>query len=190
MNISDVLDPTKRKALYALLLAAGTLLVTFNVATELDVANWVEVIVQVAGFVGIVIMAVKTKRFDFKGIYAAAATLVGALTVAGVLTDGAASQSLDTLAQLGVAFAAYQAFVRTNTTVPTGQPLEEVAAEQTVVVPEPVDHMAPDVGLFTSRQDRPHRVDEGGWATEGVVITIAAVVVILCGLVWLLQNLG
>lgn len=127
--LDNLLDQTKRKALYALLLAAGTLLVVFNVATQVSVENWVEVIVQALGVVGIVVAAIKTKRFDYTVLYSAAAALVGALTVAGVLVDGQKSQALDTLAQLGVAIAAYQAFVRTNTTVPDGQPLDEYVAE-------------------------------------------------------------
>lgn len=173
-RLTALLDPTKRKALYALLLAAGGILVIFNFAPQVTVVNWVEVLVQAVGVVGIVIMAIKTKRFDFKAIYAAAAGLVAALTVAGVLNDGQSSQAYDTMAQLGVAFAAYQAFVRTNTTVPTGQPIEEVYAAR-----HGADRLRNEVGQV--------RVDDAGQASNGLLLTIVLVLVGIAAVIFIVN---
>lgn len=136
--LDNLLDQTKRKALYALILALGAFLVIFNYVPQLTVDQWVEVVIQAVGVLAIVVAAVKAKRLDYTLLYTAAAGLVAALTVAGVFTEGRQEQSLDLLAQVGVVLAAYQAFVRTNTTVPTGQPLEEYVAESI-----PVETVAP-----------------------------------------------
>ena len=53
------------------------------------------------------------------------AALVAALTVAGVVTSGQAEQTYALMAQAGIALSMFQAFVRTNSAVPTGEPLEE-----------------------------------------------------------------
>ena len=119
------LDPTKRKALYGLLLAAGTLLVILGYAPQVTVDNWVEVIVQALGVLGLLLASYRAKRLDYTGLYAAAAALVAALTVAGVVTSGQAEQAYALMAQAGIALSMFQAFVRTNSAVPTGEPLEE-----------------------------------------------------------------
>lgn len=119
------LDPTKRKALYGLLLAAGTLLVILGYAPQVTVENWVEVAIQALGVLGLLLAGLKAKRLDYTGIYLAAAALVAALTTVGVVSSGQAAQAADFMAQVAIVLPMFEAFVRTNTSVPTGEPLEE-----------------------------------------------------------------
>lgn len=119
------LDPAKRKALYGLLLAAGTLLVILGYAPQVTVENWVEVAIQALGVLGLLLAGLKAKRLDYTGIYLAAAALVAALTTVGVVSSGQAAQAADFMAQVAIVLPMFEAFVRTNTSVPTGEPLEE-----------------------------------------------------------------
>ncbi len=66
-----------------LILAAGTLLVTLGYASEVTVQNWVEVIMQVVGVLGLLLASYNAKRLDYTGIYLAAAGLVTGLTGEG-----------------------------------------------------------------------------------------------------------
>jgi hypothetical protein len=121
----DSLDPAKRKALYGLILAAGTLLVTLGYASEVTVQNWVEVIMQVVGVLGLLLASYNAKRLDYTGIYLAAAGLVAGLTGVGLITGGQGSQATDFMAQAVIVLPMFEAFVRTNTATPTGEPLAE-----------------------------------------------------------------
>jgi hypothetical protein len=119
------LNPAKRKALYGVLLAFATLVVVLGYATQVTVENWVELAVQVLGVVGLLLAGWKAKRLDYTGIYLGAAGLVAALTAVGVISDGQAEQAASFMAQFAVAAGMFQAFVRTDNTVPTGEPLVE-----------------------------------------------------------------
>lgn len=119
------LDPKKRKALYGLLLAAGTLLVILGYAPQVTVDNWVEVIVQALGVIGLLLAGWKAKRLDYTGIYLSAAALVTGLTAVGIVSDGQAAQAADFMAQAAIVLPMFEAFVRTNTATPTGEPLAE-----------------------------------------------------------------
>lgn len=124
-KITAWLDPKKRKALYGLLLAAGTLLVILGYAPQVTVDNWVEVIVQALGVIGLLLAGWKAKRLDYTGIYLSVAALVTGLTAVGIVSDGQAAQAADFMAQAAIVLPMFEAFVRTNTSVPTGEPLEE-----------------------------------------------------------------
>lgn len=127
----NFLDPAKRKLLYGVISALAVIVVTLGYAPQAAVDNWVEVITQVIGLLALVLASVKAKRVDYTAVYGGAAALVAALTVAGVLNEGVSSQIYDIMAQAVIALPLLVAFVRTDSSVPTGEP----AAEAAVVTP-------------------------------------------------------
>jgi hypothetical protein len=138
------LSPAGRKAIYAALGAIGTILVLLGLAPDVDVANWVEVVAAVLGVAALVLAAVKAKRVDYTAFYAAGAAVVATLVTAGVLNDGQASHIYEILAAAATAVPLVIAALRTNTTVPTGEPIDEYVAPEAIVAREPRG----DVGLF------------------------------------------
>lgn len=126
---SDGLTPSGRKALYSVGSALVLLAAYIGFAPGVSIENWVEVAVQVVGVVGLVVASIKAKRVDYTAFYAAGAALVAALTVVGVLNSGQEQQVYDILAQITAAVPLVIAVLRTNTTVPTGEPVDEYAAK-------------------------------------------------------------
>ncbi|MBD3783716.1 MAG: hypothetical protein IE926_12325 [Micrococcales bacterium] len=123
-----LLDPAKRKAFYGLLGAAGTFLVVMGVATDSLVTGVAGVVVAALDLLALLLASWKAHRGDWTGIYAAAAAVVAALKVAGVLTDGQASHVLDILAAGVAIIPMLAAFLRTDTGTPTGEPESEYLA--------------------------------------------------------------
>lgn len=124
----DFLTPEKRKAIYAALGALGTVVVLLGLAPQVDVDNWVALVPPVLGFFALVLASIKAKRVDYTAFYAAGAALVAALVAAGVINDGQASHIYELLAAGVAAVPLVIAALRTNTTVPTGEPVEEYRA--------------------------------------------------------------
>lgn len=163
----DILNPTKRKALYGIFGAAAVILVTLGFAPKVTVDNWVEVAVQVVGLLALVLSSIKAKRADYTAIYGGAAALVGALTAAGIWNDSTASQIYDVMAQVAIALPLLVAFVRTDSSVSTGEPASEYIAKHAVL------------GVVEPR-------NEAGALDARVAYVLAAAVVIVLILVWLL----
>lgn len=167
----DILTPAKRKLLYGIISAIAVIVVTLGLAPKITVDNWVEVIAQVLGLLALVLASIKAKRADYTAIYGGAAALVAALTAAGVINDGAASQIYDVMAQVVVILPLLVAFTRTDPTTASGAPVAEVVAPVLGAVAEPVPN------------------DELGAVNNGILYAVAAVVIIVVGLVWLFQAL-
>lgn len=176
---TGALSPTARKAVYSIAGVLAVVLTFFTIAPDFNLDAWVEVVVQVLGAVGLVLAAIKTKRVDYTAFYGAGAAIVAALTVLGVVHDGADSQLYDLMAQISLAIPALTAVFRTNTTVPTGQPEAEFVAEQVGVVPAAAE----------KPYDPQHVVDERGAANVQWLYIAAAVVVIIVGIVLLFRLL-
>lgn len=170
----DILNPTKRKLLYGVISAVAVIVVTLGFAPKVTVDNWVEVIAQALGFLALVLASIKAKRVDYTAIYGGAAALVAALTAAGVLNDGTASQIYDVMAQVAIALPLLVAFVRTDPETTTGEPLSEYVPQHAAVVLNAAD--APPV-------------DEAGAVNVSPLILVAAVVVIVAGLIFIVQAL-
>ena len=131
------LTPARRKAIYTALGAAGVVLVAFGVASDSAVTGWVGVIDAVLSVLALLLSSWKARRVDWTATYAAAAVLVGALKVAGVLNDGQESHVLDILAAAVAAAPLLIAALRTSSKTPTGEPVGEYVARHGGVEPGP-----------------------------------------------------
>lgn len=127
--MSDFLTPTKRKAIYAAMSALASIVVLLGLAPEVTVNGFVGLVTPILGLAAVIMAAIKAKRVDYSAFYAAAAGTVGALVAAGLLADGQASKVYELLAAGVTAIPLIVAVLRTNTTVPSGQPEVEYQAQ-------------------------------------------------------------
>ena len=115
-----------RKALYGVLAAIGTILVTTNAMTDVQVSSWLVVADAVLVVAALVLAAVKAKRVDYTVFYGAAATLLAGIAGLNLIAPnimGIASQVLS-LALIVVPMVV--AWLRTDTSTASGAPAAEV----------------------------------------------------------------
>lgn len=122
-----LLSPAKRKAFYALLAAAGTLLVLFGVGDTSAVTGWAGLVAAVLELAALCLGIWKARRGDIKVVYAAALVVLAAAKGVGLLTDGQVSHYGDVLNQALAIVPMLVLFIRTDPKTPTGEPLREYA---------------------------------------------------------------
>lgn len=123
----DFLTPARRKAIYAALAAVGVILVVAGLVNESLVTGVLGLADAVLALVALALASVKAKRADYTALYAAFAAVVVALKVLGVIDDGVSSHVLDVAAAVFGALPLLIAALRTDPTVPTGEPRTEYA---------------------------------------------------------------
>ena len=122
------MTPEVRKALYGALAAVGTILVATKTLTDGQVNSWLLVADATLVVAALVMAAIKAKRVDYTVFYGAAAALLAAIAGLNLVAPnllGVASQVL----QLAlVAVPVIVAWLRTDTSTASGQPVAEVVS--------------------------------------------------------------
>mgnify|MGYP003529368190 FL=1 len=117
--------PAKRRAVYAILAALGTLLTTWGLTT--GDAGWLSIAQATLTVGALVIGSIKARRVVWSGVYLACAGLVTATAAAGYIDPATASRSLEILSQVLTMVPLVILVVRTDPSTPTGEPASEYA---------------------------------------------------------------
>lgn len=163
-SLTAWLSPGQRKAIYAAVGAIATVVVVLGYADQATVDGWVALLASVLGLLALVVAAIKAKSVNWTGFYALAAVVVAAVKGVGLIDDQLEAQTNKVLGALVVAIPLILAAVRTDTSVETGQPAQElandVAAQQVASPPlPPPDVPAVEPDLFQQEGEAPQR----GW---------------------------
>lgn len=126
--VTEWLDPTRRRNLYRLAVAAGALLVGMGVVDPERSTTYVASVVAVIEGLALLLASIKAKRGVMKAAYALGATVLVLLKVGGAISDGQASHVLELGGHLLVMAPLVLAMVRTDPATPTGEPVAEYAA--------------------------------------------------------------
>ena len=129
------LTPTRRKTIHAIFTAVAAIAVTLNLTTDDVVAPWLNVVSALLAIVSMLLGAVAAKRADWKAIYAGAAALIAAVAATGLISGEQANQAIRVVEQLIVLLPLVAITVRTDTTTPTGEPVQELVAREGTVGP-------------------------------------------------------
>jgi hypothetical protein len=192
-SLTAWLSPAQRKATYAALGAIAAIIVVLGWTDESTVNGWVALIMSVLALLALVVAAIKAKSVDWKALYVLAAAAVAAVKGVGLLDDELETQVNKVLAAAIAAVPLIIAAVRTDTSVATGQPAQElandVAQQQIASPPLPTPDppaVAPDAFEDTAEPHLFTRVDDRGAisVTEACLIVIAVIAV-----VWLVMAL-
>ena len=117
--------PAKRRAVYAILAAVGTLLTTWGLTTGDEVAGWLGIAQATLTVGALVVGSIKARRVVWSGVYLACAGLVTATAAAGYIDAATASRSLEILSQVLTIVPLVILVVRTDPSTPTGEPASE-----------------------------------------------------------------
>lgn len=165
-SLTAWLSPGKRKAMYAAFGAIATVVVVLGYADQATVDGWVALVASILGFLALVVAAIKAKSVNWTGAYALAAVVVASIKGVGLIDDQLESQTNKVLGALVVAIPLILAAVRTDTSVETGQPAQELAndvASQQIASPPlpPPDAPAVDPDAFQQGDQLPFDGEQG-----------------------------
>jgi hypothetical protein len=155
-KLTTWLSPAGRKTLYAALAALSSIVAVLGWASESDVAGWVGLIQAVLSFVGLILAGIKARSVDWKVIYVVAAAVVAAVKAVGLIDDVLETQVNQVLAAVVAAVPLLMAFVRTDPSISTGEPADELAdrlAKENLASPPLPEPVAPVVEPSAYRQD-------------------------------------
>jgi hypothetical protein len=179
------LTPAQRKVTYAAIGAVASLIVVLGYADQASVDGYVALASAGLGLLALVVAAIKAKSVDWKALYVTAAVVVTGVKSVGLIDDQLESQTNKVLGAAVVAIPLIIAAVRTDTSVATGQPAQELAADlaqQQVASPPLPAPEAPPVD--PDAYDPRHDVERGEFDT-GIIVLIAACVVIVAGILYI-----
>lgn len=179
-NLTAWLSPGQRKAIYAALGAIASVVVVLGYADQASVDGWVALASAGLGLLALIVAAIKAKSVDWKALYVTAAVVVTGIKSVGLIDDQLEDQTNKVLGALVVAIPLIIAAVRTDPSVATGQPAQELAndlAQQQIASPPLEQPTAPAVD--------PGTYDERGALDTSIVIVIAACVVIVAGVLYI-----
>lgn len=173
------LSPGQRKAIYAALGAIASIVVVLGYADQTSVDGWVALASAVLGLLALVVAAVKAKSVDWKALYVTAAVVVAGIKSVGLIDDQLEDQTNKVLGALVVAIPLILAAVRTDTSVATGQPAQELAADlaqQQIASPPLPAPLAPDVDPDT--YDPRHDVERGAFDVRILIVIAVCIIVV------------
>lgn len=119
------MTPEVRKALYGILAALGTVLVTTNVLTGSQADSWLVVADATLGVAALVMAAIKTKRVDYTAFYLAGAALLAAFAGVNLFDPKILSVAGTVLQAATMMIPVIVAWLRTDTSTASGQPASE-----------------------------------------------------------------
>lgn len=123
--MTEWLCPARRRAIYAVLAIIGLAVQGLGLSSEAQVTAALTLIDATLAFAALIMAAAKSHRWEFQGLYAAGAAVVGTLVPVGLLTEGQAGGVLRILGAIAAAGPLVVAAFRTDPATPTGEPTRE-----------------------------------------------------------------
>lgn len=126
-RLTSWLSPARRKAIYTALTAISAIVATLGWATETQLAGWVGLVQAVLALAGLSLAALNARSVDWKVLYVLAAAVVTAVKTVGLIDGQLESTINQVLSGAIAAIPLLAAVVRTDTSVSTGEPADELA---------------------------------------------------------------